>query len=77
MSQINIIEKVLFSSYLSNQQQLRKINIIKKVLFSSYLSNWQQILIVDGCKSAIKPVKAGFPQGSRLAQGAFSQTEPN
>ena len=41
--------------------KLSQINIIEKVynLFSSYLSKRQQTVVVDGCKSIIKPVEAG------------------
>ena len=35
-------------------------------LFKSYLSERRQIVTIDGCKSEIKYLKAGVPQGSRL-----------
>ena len=35
-------------------------------LFKSYLSERRQIVTIDGCKSEIKHLKAGVPQGSRL-----------
>ena len=35
-------------------------------LFKSYLSDRRQIVTIDGCKSEIKYLKAGVPQGSRL-----------
>ena len=35
-------------------------------LFKSYLSNRKQFVVVDGCKSDLKDVQAGVPQGSRL-----------
>ena len=35
-------------------------------LFKSYLSNRRQIVTIDGCKSEVKELKAGVPQGSRL-----------
>ena len=34
--------------------------------YYSYLSNRKQFVVVDGCKSNIKDVLAGVPQGSRL-----------
>ena len=35
-------------------------------LFRSYLSGRKQVVVVDGCMSDMKDVKAGVPQGSRL-----------
>ena len=35
-------------------------------LFKSYLSDRRQFVMVDSCKSSIKEVEAGVPQGSRL-----------
>ena len=35
-------------------------------LFKSYLSDRKQVVTIDGCKSEIKLLQAGVPQGSRL-----------
>ena len=35
-------------------------------LFKSYLSNRKQFVVVDGCRSDMKNIQAGVPQGSRL-----------
>ena len=40
-------------------------------LFRSYLSDRRQIVVVDGEKSEVCPIKAGIPQGSRLGPLLF------
>ena len=34
-------------------------------LFRSYLTNRQQVTVVDGCKSEVRTITAGIPQGSK------------
>ena len=55
------------------QAKLKQIGIYGKFLdlLKSYLLNRQQIVIIDGFKSDIKEVKAGFPHGSRLGPLQF------
>ena len=40
-------------------------------LFESYLSNRRQVVVIDGVKSDVLPLKAGIPQGSKLGPILF------
>ena len=48
-------------------------NINGKCLDSckSYLTNRQQVTIVDGCKSEVRTITTGIPQGSKLGPKLF------
>ena len=45
--------------------KLEQVNVSGKCLdlFQSYLTNRQQVTVVDGCKSEVRTITAGIPQG--------------